>query len=769
MLRQVVLAAVLSLCAIAANAQSAVPISGKVFIDKNGNGLLDKGERGLAGVSISDGFNVVQTDGNGSFKLKPAPRARFVSVNTPDGYAHTNRFYRDIREERPALEFGLRKTEYHGRFIHMSDIESWEYKDWIDRIKEYVSVQKPDFLVETGDICYERGLVFYPKAMNDGNVGCRVVYTIGNHDLIKGFTDKQGNSYGEKMFEDNFGPSWYSFNVAGVHYIVTPMLAGDAKPSYSKDDIIAWIREELKYVPDGTPIILFNHNSASELLPEGENVRALVYGHRHFDLRSEDKNGIPYYCSASPSMGYNDHSGSALREFWIGSNGEIRTRMHFTPISNQVVAHETGGVVTSVVYDAASEAVKAEVVLPDGRKVAMKRQNDFMWSAGLKQPLPAGSKYKVRAHFSDGEIVVAPQVQEPGLRWMTTLPGKTAFSNPILSEGRLLIAGINNENDGGSAIYCLNASSGKMEWSCPVKNSVKGDMSLNKGIIYAADVECNVYAVNSTDGSVKWTVQVEHSKYPSFTEGVLVEDGLVYVGTGERLCAIDAETGGIVWNNGYKHNSITNVCTSRISDGALLTNGYWVGRFCYDAKTGAFLWEKKDKQNRYSTCTPAVLGDTFVYTGRKSISQVVAKTGEVLKYAEYPYFFDVRSEPLIVGDKLFVGTSDAGFISVDMNTLEKSWQFQCKPALIYTSPYSKNYEKTVEGSPVVFDDCVIFGANDGFLYCLKQKDGTFVWRINIGMPVISKPAIDGSRVFLTDFAGNVYCYSIDLFRNGILR
>lgn len=740
---------------------------GRVFDDRNGNGILDSGERGVAGVVVSDGFKIVTTDEKGVFDIVPGPRARFITVCTPDGYSHTNRFFRDIRGcggrllngSNPGLEFGLKKKEYGGGFIHMSDIESWEYKDWIDDIKKYVSVHNPDFVAVTGDICYEKGLSFYPFAMNDGNVGCRMVYTVGNHDLIKGAVDPLGNPYGEKMFEDCFGPAWYSFTAAGVHYIVTPMLAGDAKPSYSLDDLVSWIRNDLEYVPEDTPIILFNHDAAAQLLPEGRNVRALVYGHRHSDLRTEDADGVLYICSTSPGMGWNDHSGSAFREISVDTGGVVRTKLHFTPIAGQIVAHEVSGSITAVIYDSASGVDRAEVVSESGRKVRMKRCNDFMWTADLGRAA-SGKDYKVRATFSDGEVRIASRQNEPGLKWMVTLPCRTAFCNPVLSGGRLYVAGTDSENGENCGVYCLDSSSGSILWRSPTVNSVKGDIALEGGLLYAADVECNVYAIDPVDGSVKWRVQLEHPFYPSFTEGIVVHNGLVYAGTGSSLCALDAVTGAYVWKNGHKHNSITNVCTDRIADGALLANGYWVGRFCYDSSDGSLLWEKKDTQNRYSTCTPAVEGDTFVYTGRNSIWQVAARTGEVLKQADYPYRFDTRSEPLIADGRLYVGTSDAGLLAVDLSTMKKTWLFATKPSLIYTSPYSKSYEKSVECSPVLFGENVVFGANDGYVYCIRRSDGAFVWRINVGLPVISRPSVDSDRMFISDFGGNIYCYGI---------
>jgi len=43
--------------------------TGTVFVDKNGNHALDADESGLAGVSVSNSRDVVQTDANGRYSL----------------------------------------------------------------------------------------------------------------------------------------------------------------------------------------------------------------------------------------------------------------------------------------------------------------------------------------------------------------------------------------------------------------------------------------------------------------------------------------------------------------------------------------------------------------------------------------------------------------------------------------------------------------------------------------------------------------------------
>ena len=65
----------LAIVAVAALLGSAAPVAaevatGTVFEDLNGNGLLDAGEPGVAGVRVSDGETVRLTDESGRYRLE---------------------------------------------------------------------------------------------------------------------------------------------------------------------------------------------------------------------------------------------------------------------------------------------------------------------------------------------------------------------------------------------------------------------------------------------------------------------------------------------------------------------------------------------------------------------------------------------------------------------------------------------------------------------------------------------------------------------------
>ena len=60
--------------------------TGRIFVDRNQNGLFDAGEKALKNIGVSDGLNVVKSDKDGRFTLPGHPGERFIFITTPSGY-----------------------------------------------------------------------------------------------------------------------------------------------------------------------------------------------------------------------------------------------------------------------------------------------------------------------------------------------------------------------------------------------------------------------------------------------------------------------------------------------------------------------------------------------------------------------------------------------------------------------------------------------------------------------------------------------------------
>ena len=72
-------------CLLVASFPVMAAYTGHVYVDKNKNGVFDKGEKPMSGVKVSDGLNVVETAADGSFTLPGHAGERFVFITTPSG------------------------------------------------------------------------------------------------------------------------------------------------------------------------------------------------------------------------------------------------------------------------------------------------------------------------------------------------------------------------------------------------------------------------------------------------------------------------------------------------------------------------------------------------------------------------------------------------------------------------------------------------------------------------------------------------------------
>ena len=64
-------------------------VSGKVFLDKNGNGIQDRSEHGIKAVPVSNGRDVVLTDKDGNFSISVADGESLFPI-FPSGYTSSS-------------------------------------------------------------------------------------------------------------------------------------------------------------------------------------------------------------------------------------------------------------------------------------------------------------------------------------------------------------------------------------------------------------------------------------------------------------------------------------------------------------------------------------------------------------------------------------------------------------------------------------------------------------------------------------------------------
>lgn len=223
-------------------------IEGRVFNDRNRNGVLDRGERGIAGVMVSNGFEVVTTDGRGRYLL-PAKVSGLedftVFITKPAGYDLPvdndnipQFFYHHKPAGSPPLRFGgLAPTGAQPAAINFPLVRGIYKKNFKiavsgdpqpysnnevgyvrDSLANELSRRRDlEFLIVEGDVMGD-DLGLYPRMKKVlSAAGMPVYFVPGNHDLD---FDAKSDKDSFDTFKREWGPTYYSFDLGDVHFVV---------------------------------------------------------------------------------------------------------------------------------------------------------------------------------------------------------------------------------------------------------------------------------------------------------------------------------------------------------------------------------------------------------------------------------------------------------------------------------------------------------------------------------------------------------------------
>lgn len=245
---------------------------GWVFEDANGNGIRDKGEKGIAQVAVSDQRNVVQTNQEGFFSIEVQGDFPYLFISMPKGYS--GKFFRPLAAEQ---NFPLQKEkqEEHFFFIHASDthIDSANLPRMI-HFRKMAEELKPAFIIVTGDLVRDALRVdekiagaYYEMYVEEIEKFSMPVYSgVGNHEIFgierdKSLVSQEHPLYGKKMYRHFLGPNYYSFNYGGLHFVSIDGVDYQNLYYFGGVDSLQldWLERDLSLVDESKGIITFNH------------------------------------------------------------------------------------------------------------------------------------------------------------------------------------------------------------------------------------------------------------------------------------------------------------------------------------------------------------------------------------------------------------------------------------------------------------------------------------------------------------------------------
>lgn len=324
-------------------------------------------------VVVSDGIEVTVTNEQGIYQLQSAKKNGIVFVSIPGGYEVASQgvlpqFFTRLKGAPNAVErvdFTLKKVPNQDTYkvfmlgdMHLANRTNdlKQYAEFTADLTSYMNSHKGEKMYAialgdmTWDIYWESNNYSFAQYLNTVNTQLKdlqIFHVMGNHDNDY----KATNDFNaEIQYRDKIGPTYYSFNIGKVHYVVIDDIDcsdydGSTSRNYKKtitNDQLNWLVKDLSHVDKSTPVVVATHAQIFYPTTDGfkydhdvTNTTRLfdilagytvhfVTGHTHLMF-----NVTPNEAITGSNNFYEHNSGSVCASWWW--SGSLTPGVHLSP------------------------------------------------------------------------------------------------------------------------------------------------------------------------------------------------------------------------------------------------------------------------------------------------------------------------------------------------------------------------------------------------------------------------------------------------------
>ena len=497
--------------------------------------------------------------------------------------------------------------------------------------------------------------------------------------------------YGEQLFESLYGPTWCSFDLGQFHFVFLSIGKGDKPSGYAPEDQFAWLENDLKTMKPGQKLIVCDHDCCSDEITFVHTAQGIS-----FDIGTH---GLAAWIMGHFHTAYD-----------IVKNG-----VHLICSANP----SDGGIDSS--------------------------------AAGVRKVIVSGTSITSEFIYNRQSVAVPDESI-----WRCKLPCRCEHSQPVLHNGDLFVATMDYGFTKEAGVYRICGETGTIKWFFSTRDSVKGGMDVQDGQVYLQDCGGMLSCLDAKDGSLLWQRQLPLNATCYTRMNVLARRGVVVAGRPRQVFGCDMDTGEILWT--YSHKRGGDTPAMLVYDEArqrVILCGLWYMTAALDIKTGEFMWQETEHPANLRTNTPCISGNILYGSGQNWVYCHDLATGKLIRKVQKDFYMDSRGKAVVEGDVIYYSTGEKGVVAMDKESFDVLRVFPAGPAAISTAPYLYGGVQTVEGSPVIDGDKLIFAGSDGMLRIYNKHTAVPEKAISIGAPCIMTPIVACDTVYTADFDGFV--------------
>ncbi|MGE3762584.1 MAG: PQQ-binding-like beta-propeller repeat protein [Kofleriaceae bacterium] len=783
------------------------PVRGVVFADRNGDGIRQKDEPGIAGAVVAfERSTFVTTDRDGAYHLDAPSDEGQLWVRIPSGYRPRVQS-RPIGNEPVDLPLAPLTDEEAASpltFVVASDShvpspggnDAWDGGDLVDAIDQAVSLpERPRFFTIAGDMTAgNESYQFDTLQAAVETVGMPWIPVAGNHDWYDG-----GANY-----RRYYGIDSYSFDIDNVHFVVWDT-------NLDADDQIAFLTADLAHVSGGMTVVALAHHSPLDEVAEAMDQLGVDYmftGHWHAN-RVIQRGEIREISTQTFVMGSIDQTAPGYRVVTIDDDGTmhidhreklVRGQLDLVwPHPGTCVADTNVAVIAAAALDASTPEVSVRVDCGPEQALAPSGGWSFGGDIGALSPgthsltlsavsaagrreetqlaievcpppsaLPAFTSWPQLGGSAEHRNA-RPEPTAPPLvaRWATNVGGTITLGTPIVAGDLAIVVITDNAAGDQGGLVALDLATGAERWRYRTPFPAVGAAAASGDTVVVATKNGEVHAVALADGALRWIHDAAAGQ--STFSGSLwapptIADGLVYVALQGNFTAIDLATGDPVWArdpNDPEFNWLGSLAAVAVSEGtAIAAFNRTLGVASASATTGAPGWSMKDGRSLAVNASPLVEnGVVYLVNAAGTVSASNLSSGSVIwsrnvTAGATEWHYSVTATPALAGGRLFVATQWDDLVALDAASGAVLWRTPAPDGVLNFTHY-RDAQAGWPASPVVTGDIVWIGGLDGRLRAFAADDGRELWSTQLGAPITSAVAPTGDALVVASYDGTV--------------
>ena len=253
------------------------------------------------------------------------------------------------------------------------------------------------------------------------------------------------------------------------------------------------------------------------------------------------------------------------------------------------------------------------------------------------------------------------------VQWNNRVNGQQAIggieSAPVVDGRSVYVAYLRYDGAGGVCAFNLERGTQQWCWTRP-QHSAVSPLAMANGRLYVGFDDGEIVCLQAQSGRVLWSFQGEAVMA---TSAPVIVGGHVLLALGRTVVSLEAQSGRVVWTRSLE--APVEMCSPAVFDGMAYLGTRRGTLVALQMQDGALVWEQDLHEGALTTSPIVEMTSRTLWIGSatNTVLGVALPAGDVItryRVSDQPGLGMWRSSPVIVGDRLFIGSTDKSFYAL---------------------------------------------------------------------------------------------------------